>query len=81
MVAVLPLTDSLKTALPQMLEEHTVIRAVLERLADAAGAEEKTKYARLAEEVRLHAETEEQVTYRTAILIGEYVRRWLGRTE
>jgi hypothetical protein len=79
MTAVLPLTDSLKAELPQMLEEHTVIRAALNGLAAAARAEEKPEYARLAEKIMLHAKTEEQVTYPTAVLIGEYVRLRLGR--
>lgn len=74
MEAVLPLTDSLKLELPQMLEEHRAIHAALENLAKVAREEGQQEYARLAEEIMLHARTEEQVTYPAALLVGEYVR-------
>jgi hypothetical protein len=81
MAAVLPLTDSLTAELPQMLEEHRAIRAALENLATVARAEGQLEYARLAEKIMLHAETEEQVTYPAAILVGELVRLRLGHRE
>jgi hypothetical protein len=81
MAAVLPLTDSLKAELPQMLEEHRAIRAALENLAAVARAESQPAYAQLAEKIMLHAQTEEQVTYPAAILVGEFVRLRLGRPE
>jgi hypothetical protein len=81
MAAVLPLTDSLRAELPQMLEEHRAIRAALENLATVARAENQLTYARLAEKIMLHAQTEEQVTYPAAILVGEIVRLRLGRRE
>jgi hypothetical protein len=81
MAAVLPLTDSLKAELPQMLEEHRAIRAALENLATVARAESQPAYARLAEKIMLHAQTEEQVTYPPAVLVGEFVRLRLGRSE
>jgi len=74
MAAVLPLTDALKAELPRMLEEHAAIQAALARLATTALEEGQPQYARLAEKIMLHARTEEQVTYPTAILVGEYVR-------
>lgn len=80
MAAVLPLTDALRAELPRMLEEHRAIRAALENLATVARAEGKPEYAGLAEKVMLHARTEEQVSYPTAILVGEYVRMRLGAT-
>lgn len=81
MAAVLPLTDSLEAELPQMLEEHRTIRATLENLAAVARAESQPVYARLAEKIMLHAQTEEQVTYPAAILVGELVRLRLGHQE
>jgi hypothetical protein len=79
MAAVLPLTDTLKAELPGMLDEHRAIHAALERLAAEARAEGKDELVRLAEEIMLHARTEEQVTYPAAILVGEVVRLRLGR--
>ena len=71
---VLILTDKLKADLPQMLAEHQSIVAALERLSAAAKNAGKTAYVEFAEALKLHAQTEEEVTYPTAILIGEYVR-------
>jgi hypothetical protein len=81
MAAVLPLTDSLRAELPQMLEEHRAIRAALENLAQVARAENQPEHARLAEKIMLHARSEEQVTYPAALLVGEIVRLRLGRTD
>jgi len=78
MADVLPLTDALKAELPRMLEEHRAIRAALEYLAAVARSENQPEYAGLAEKIMLHAQTEEQVTYPAAILVGEHVRMRLG---
>ena len=72
---VLRLTDKLKQELPQMLEEHRAIVAALDTLAAAARAEAQPEYAAFAEKLKLHAQTEEEVSYPTAILVGEYVKR------
>ncbi len=72
---VLHLTDKLKAELPQMLSEHGAIVAALDKLAEAARAEGRAEYAEFAEKLKLHAQTEEQVSYPAAILVGEYVRR------
>ena len=74
MEAVLPLTDALKAELPRMLEEHRAIHSALVALRDAAHADQQLDIAELAEEIMLHASTEEQVTYPTAILVGDHVR-------
>jgi hypothetical protein len=74
MKEVLFLTDKLKADLPQMLAEHRSIVAALEKLSAAAKDAGKTAYVDFAEALKLHAQTEEEVTYPTAILIGEYVR-------
>jgi len=75
---VLILTDKLKADLPQMLAEHQSIVAALERLSAAAKNAGKTAYVEFAEALKLHAQTEEEVTYPTALLIGEYVQNKLG---
>lgn len=74
MAEVLPLADKLKAELDQMLEEHKGIVLALENLIDAAKQENAPKHVRFAEKLMLHARTEEEVSYPTAILVGEYVR-------
>ena len=74
MAAVLPLTDSLKAELPEMLAEHRAIAAALDQLEAAAHFAGKLEFARLVDEIRLHARMEEQVNYPAAILVGELVR-------
>lgn len=78
MKAVLELTDRLKADLSEMLEEHKSIVAALEKLSATAEKENKMEYAEFARQLILHAQTEEEVSYPTAILIGEYVRVKLG---
>jgi hypothetical protein len=79
MKTVLPMTGRLKSELPRMLEEHKVVVAALENLKAAAAAANKPEHARFAEKLMLHARTEEEVLYPTAILIGEYVKLRTGR--
>ncbi len=80
MIDVVALTDALAQELPRMLEEHAAIRAALEQLEGVARAEDRPDEARLARQIMLHAQTEEQVTYPAAILVGECVTRRLRRT-
>ena len=68
------LTDTLKTELPDMLAEHRAIVAALDKLAATAQAEAKPQYVRFAEQLKLHAETEEAVLYPAAIVLGEYLK-------
>lgn len=74
---VLPLTDRLKADLPAMLAEHRAIVATLDRLAAAARAEGHAEVVEFVRELKLHAQTEEEVAYPAAILVGEYVKRAL----
>lgn len=74
MSAVLPLTEELKRNMPQMLVEHGQIQSALLRLSAAAKAEHKPEGERFAEELMHHAQTEEQVMYPAAILVGEYLK-------
>jgi hypothetical protein len=57
-----------------MLDEHKRIRAAVEELRVAARAEQSIRYEQLAEQLALHAQTEEEVLYPAAILVGEIVR-------
>ena len=72
------MTERLQNDLPQMLAEHRQVVDALEKLATAARVEKRPDAARFAEKLRLHAETEEQVLYPAAILVGEQVRARLG---
>lgn len=71
---VIPLTDKLKADLPEMLQEHQTIVVALNRLSDAARRENKPEVSRFAEALKLHAMTEEEILYPSAILVGEYLK-------
>lgn len=75
---VLAMTDRLQAELAEMLEEHKAIVGALQELAAAAKQERKREYERFAEKLVLHTQTEEQVLYPTALLIGEYLKTKLG---
>lgn len=75
---VLPMTDSLRAEMPKMLEEHAAIRTATERLARAARAARDTAVVQLAEKLRLHAQSEEEMFYPAAMLVGDLVRARLA---
>jgi len=79
MADVLKMTDKLKAELPIMLKEHEAIVSALDDLVRAAKSEGKQEYIHFAEKLKLHAQTEEEVTYPTALLVGEFVRLKLGK--
>jgi hypothetical protein len=74
MTAVLAMTDKLQAGMPTMLAEHKDIEAALSELKTAATSENNAEGIRFADELAAHAQTEEQVTYPTALLIGLYVK-------
>ena len=78
MQPVLAMTDRLCAELPQMLAEHRQIVGALEELSKAASADGRPEISQFAQALRLHAETEEQVLYPAALLVGEMVRRGLS---
>jgi hypothetical protein len=78
MAEVLKMTDKLEAELPTMLSEHNDIVAALEKLTKAAKTENKPEVVHFAEKLMLHAQTEEQVSYPTSLLIGLYVRSKLA---
>ena len=79
MADVLKMTDKLKVELPKMLKDHEAIVSALNDLVKVAKSEGKEEYIRFAEKLKLHAQTEEEVSYPTAILIGEYLKLMFGR--
>jgi len=68
------MTDKLEAEMPTMLSEHKEIAAALKNLKDAATAENKPAGVQFAEHLAAHAQTEEEITYPTALLIGRYVK-------
>jgi hypothetical protein len=79
MADVLKMTDRLKPELGTMLAERKEFVGALAKLVDAAKAENKPDIVHFAEKVILHAQTEEQVLYPTAILVGDIVRSKLAK--
>jgi hypothetical protein len=74
MTAVLSMTDRLQADMSNMLAEHKEIRAATSQLRDAASSEKKSGGVKFADPLAAHAQTEEQITYPTALLIGMYVK-------
>jgi hypothetical protein len=74
MAEVLVMTDALDRELPRMLEEHERIHAAVEKLRAAAREARASRHEEFAVALALHAQTEEQVLYPAAILVGEIVR-------
>lgn len=61
--------------LPQMLAEHREIVGALERLETAAREAGNPKALHFAEMLKVHAQTEEEVLYPAAILVGRALER------
>ena len=78
MADVLRLTDRLADELPSMLAEHKTIVAALERLVDEAKRAERSDIVEFAHKLMLHAQTEEEVMYPAALLVGRFVRQSLA---
>lgn len=76
---VLAMTDALRKELPRMLEEHKQIRAATEKLRVAAREEKAPAQEHFAEALAAHAQTEEEILYPAAILVGDIIRARLGK--
>lgn len=72
------MTDKLEAEMPTMLSEHKESAAALKNLKDAAMAENKPAGVQFAEHLAAHAQTEEEITHPTALLIGRYVKSSYG---
>jgi hypothetical protein len=68
------MTDRLKAEYEQMLAGHQAIGAAVRDLAEAAAREGKPEYVAFTKKLLLHMQTEEQVLYPAAILVGEYLK-------
>lgn len=80
LAAAVKMTDALRAELPRMLEEHERIRAAVAALRDAARAEGAVAQEELAAELALHAQTEEEVLYPAALVVGDLLRLRAART-
>ena len=76
--AVIAMTERLKKDLGHMLHEHKAIIIELHKLMEAAKSANKPEYVHFAEKLKPHAQTEEEVLYPSAILIGEYLKLKAG---
>lgn len=74
MAPALQMTDRTKVELQQMIAEHKVIVAALQKLADIARIEKQMECVHFTEKLMLHAQTEEEVLYPATIMIGEYLK-------
>lgn len=67
-------SERFKLELPQMLQEHKAIVAGLTKLLEAARKENKPEQVQFVEKLKLHAQTEEELLYPAALMIGDYLR-------
>lgn len=74
MVEVLPLVARLKEEMPLMIDEHRAILGAVRTFALAAESDGDEKCIRLAAELTVHAQLEEEVLYPAAVLVGEVVK-------
>jgi hypothetical protein len=79
MAGMIDMTRRLKDALPQMLSEHRKIHDGLVKLRAAAAAASRPAYERFADALSDHMDTEEEVLYLAAIVVGEHVALLLER--
>lgn len=77
MAEILPLVTRLKEEMPLMIEEHRAILGAVRAFAQAAESDGDEKCIRLAAELTVHAQLEEEVLYPAALLVGEFVRATL----
>jgi hypothetical protein len=68
------MTSALRAEMPRMLEEHVRIRSAVAKLRAAAVAAGAEAQVELADDLALHARTEEEVLYPAALLVGDLVR-------
>lgn len=69
------MSDRLKANLPHMLEEHQAIVRAFDGLERAARSEGHADILRFVENLKVHAQTEEQVLYPASILVGECLKK------
>lgn len=78
MAGVVPMARQLKQELAAMLDEHRQIVGALSKMRAAAQAAGRGEYVHFTDALVLHAQTEEEVLYPAAILVGEKVAQALA---
>ena len=68
------MADRFASETPRMLAEHQGIVVALRSLITAAQDERQDDIVEFAEALMLHAQTEEEVLYPAAILVGRYLK-------
>jgi hypothetical protein len=71
---IIKLCGKLKSQLPHLNAEHQMIKAYMDELMQAAARENHPGIAAFEKELQKHANTEEEVFFPAAILIGEYLK-------
>jgi iron-sulfur cluster repair protein YtfE (RIC family) len=67
-------SSTLSKELPQLLGEHARLLREIEALRTAAKKDNLEKYELLADELTLHIQTEEEILYPAAVLVGEVIK-------
>jgi hypothetical protein len=78
MAEMLPLAAQLRTELQALKDEHVAIGRALNVLKAEAWAEGHSQYAFLAERLRRHIQTEEEVLFPAALVTAEYLHGHLS---
>ena len=68
------MSDTLRREMPAMLKEHKDNRAAIEAFRQATVAERSVKFQQLADALTQHAQSEEDVFYPAAVLVGDLLR-------
>ena len=68
------MSDTLRREMPAMLTEHKQNRASIDAFRQAAVAERSVKFQQLADALTQHAQSEEDVFYPAAVLVGDLLR-------
>ena len=77
MADAIPLIARLKAEMPLMIDEHRAIKGALRNLEELATTEGKPEIADFARRLRLHAQSEEEILYPAAILVGDVLKQRL----
>ncbi len=75
----LAMSDALRKEWPRMLDEHKRIRAATEKLRIAAREARTSVHEEFAARLAAHAQTEEEILYPAAILVGDLIRARMAR--
>jgi hypothetical protein len=71
---VIALTEKLKSQLTHITVEHQMIKAYMDELIMAAVKDKHPEIIEFENEVKKHANTEEEVFFPAAIMVGEYLK-------